>query len=79
MTGQGRTFDGPQPILLRVRDVAALLAVSERQVWVLIRAKRLPVVRPPGMRAIRIARADVEALVCSWRRIGGDGEPEEAV
>lgn len=79
MSGEGRTFDRPQPILLRVRDAAALMAISERQVWVLIRAKQLPVVRPPGMRAVRIARAEVEALVCSWRRMGGDGGPEKAV
>lgn len=56
-----------QALLLRIRDAATLLAVSERQVWVLIRSGRLPAVHPPGIRAIRIARADVDALVATWR------------
>ena len=60
----------PQPLLLRLREVAILLGVSERQVWTLIRARQLPVVRPPGIRAIRVAREDVEALVASWRGLG---------
>jgi len=55
-----------QPILLRIRDAAALLAVSERSVWQLVRAGELPAIHPPGMRAIRIARDDVENLVERW-------------
>lgn len=62
-----RSAEASPPLLLRVREAAILLAVSERQVWVLIRSKALPVVRPPGMRAIRIAREEVEALVEAWR------------
>ena len=58
-----------RPLLLRLREVAILLGVSERQVWTLIRAKQLPVVRPPGMRTIRVAHDDVEALVASWRSL----------
>lgn len=55
-----------QPILLRIRDAAAMLAVSERSVWQLVRAGELPAIHPPGMRAIRIARHDVEKLVERW-------------
>lgn len=68
MSAKQRTVDGSQPLLLRIREAATLMAVSERQVWVMIRAKCLSPIRPPGMRAVRIARADVEALVSSWRR-----------
>jgi excisionase family DNA binding protein len=55
------------PLLLRIREVATLLAVSERQVWVLIRAGQLDAIHPRGMRAVLVARADVEALVGAWR------------
>ena len=68
MSANPRGVDGTQSLLLRVREAAALLAVSERQVWVLIRANCLSPIRPPGMRAVRIARSDVEGLVSSWRR-----------
>ena len=54
-------------LLLRIREAATLLAVSERQVWKLIRAGQLPAIHPAGMRAIRLARTDVEALVASWK------------
>jgi excisionase family DNA binding protein len=64
----GSNEDGgaSSPLLLRVRDAAKLLAVSERQVWVLLRNGELRPIRPPGIRALRIARADVEALVARW-------------
>ena len=55
------------PLLLRVPEVSILIGLSERQVWTLIRAGQLPSVHPPGIRAIRIAREDVEALVATWR------------
>jgi excisionase family DNA binding protein len=55
-----------QPVLLRIRDAAAMLSVSERSIWQLIRAGELPAIHPPGMRAIRIARHDVENLVERW-------------
>lgn len=58
-------------LLLRVRDAASMLAISERQVWVLLRQGSLRAIRPPGMRAIRIARAEVEALVVRWSDSGG--------
>jgi excisionase family DNA binding protein len=53
-------------LLLRIREAATLLAVSERQVWVLLRAGQLTAIHPPGIRAVRIARADVERLVEKW-------------
>jgi excisionase family DNA binding protein len=55
-----------QPVLLRIRDAAAMLSVSERMVWQLIRSGDLPSIHPPGMRAIRIAREDVEKLIDRW-------------
>jgi excisionase family DNA binding protein len=67
-----------QPLLLRVREVAAVLAVSERQVWNLIRAGELQAVHPPGMRAVRVLRDDVEALVNKWRGTE-EHEPAEAL
>jgi excisionase family DNA binding protein len=55
-----------QPVLLRIRDAAAMLSVSERMVWQLVRSGDLPAIHPPGMRAIRIAREDVEKLIDRW-------------
>ena len=60
-----------QPVLLRIRDAAAMLAVSERSVWQLIRAGQLRAVHPLGMRAVRIARQDVENLVERWQNRDG--------
>ena len=45
-----------QPVLLRIRDAAAMLSISERSVWQLVRSGDLPAIHPSGMRAIRIAR-----------------------
>ena len=56
-----------EPLLPRVRDVAKLLAVSERMVWSFMRNGDLPIVKVPGRRSTRVARADVDALVKSWR------------
>ena len=55
-----------QAVLLRIRDAAAMLSVSERSIWQLIRAGELRAIRPPGMRAIRIARHNVENLIDRW-------------
>jgi excisionase family DNA binding protein len=52
-----------EPMLLRTRDAAAMLSVSERSIWHLIRSGELRATPPVGMRAIRIARRDVENLV----------------
>ena len=55
-----------EPVLLRIRDAAAMLSVSDRSIWHLIRSGELRPVRPAAMRAIRIARRDVENLVERW-------------
>ena len=55
-----------EPVLLRIRDAAAMLSVSERSIWHLIRSGELRAIHPAGMRAIRIARRDVEILVERW-------------
>jgi excisionase family DNA binding protein len=60
-----------EPVLLRIRDAAAMLAVSERSVWQLIRAVQLRAIHPPGMRAIRIAKREVENLVERWQNHHG--------
>ena len=49
------------PLLLDVADVAALLRVSKRTVANMLRDGRLTAVRIGG--AVRVRRADVEALV----------------
>jgi predicted DNA-binding transcriptional regulator AlpA len=38
-----------EPVLLRIRDAAAMLAVSERSVWQLIRTGQLRAIHPLGM------------------------------
>jgi hypothetical protein len=43
-----------------------MLSVSERSIWHLIRSDQLRAIHPAGMRAIRIARRDVENLVERW-------------
>ena len=70
--------DGPSPrsmlgcrLLLRIREVADMLALSERQVWSLIGAGDLHPIRPAGIRVIRVARDDVAALVLRWRQQSG--------
>ena len=55
-----------EAVLLRIRDAAAMLSVSERSIWHLVRSGELRAIHPAGMRAIRIARRDVENLVERW-------------
>jgi excisionase family DNA binding protein len=43
-----------------------MLSVSERSIWHLVRSGELRAIHPAGMRAIRIARRDVEDLVERW-------------
>lgn len=57
-----------RPVLLRRRDAAAALAVSESQVLAFERAGLLKPIKIPGIRAVRLAAADVEALAERWRR-----------
>ena len=67
----------PEALLLRPREVAILIGLSERQVWTLIRNGQLQAVRPPGIRALRVAREDVEALVQSWRSYDSELTPSD--
>lgn len=56
------------PLLLRRRDAAAALAVSESQILVFERAGKLRAIHLADCRAVRYARVDVEALaarICS--------------
>ena len=48
-------------LLLRVRDVARLLSLSERKVWLLIQTRRLAVVKLDG--ATRVTRGELERLI----------------
>ncbi len=69
-----------EPMLLRIRDAAAMLSVSERTVWQLLRAGELRAIRLPRMRAVRIARHDVENLVERWHnRATTPAETESAI
>jgi excisionase family DNA binding protein len=61
------TRSGVPALLLRIDEVAVMLGISVRTVWTLVRTGELPAVHPPGLRAIRVAREDVEALVMRWR------------
>jgi predicted DNA-binding transcriptional regulator AlpA len=56
----------PAPILLRTKDVAHILSVSESQVVIWSRSGVLKPIRIPGIRAVRYLRSDVEALAKSW-------------
>ena len=73
---QARYRNRAMPLLLRVREVAALLAVSEREVWAMLRAGELARVKVPGRRLTRVAREDVERLVQRWRARSNDESPQ---
>lgn len=59
----------PEPLMLKVRDVAALLSMSEQTVRKLIKAGTLPSVQlGQGARFTRVPMAAVKALAdCSQR------------
>jgi excisionase family DNA binding protein len=48
------------PLLLRVKDAAALLGVHRATIWRLVKAGRLETV--PLLGSLRVRRADIEAL-----------------
>ena len=73
---QARYRDRAMPLLLRVPEVAALLAVSEREVWAMLPAGELTRVKAPGRRMTRVAREDVERLVQRWRARSNDESPQ---
>jgi excisionase family DNA binding protein len=56
------------PLLMRVKDAAALLGVHRATIWRLVKASRLETVELLG--SLRVRRADVEALA------GGHGALE---
>ena len=68
--------DAVPPLLLRVPDVAVMLAVSEREVWGMLRRGELTRVSIPGRRMTRVAREDVERLVQQWRGMIDDESQE---
>ena len=73
---QARYRNRAMPLLLRVREVAALLAVSEREVRAMLQAGELTRVKVPGRRLTRVAREDVERLVQRWRAKSNDESPQ---
>ncbi len=76
-TRAGLSLDGR--LLVRIREAADMLAVSERQVWSLINTGELRAIRPAGIRVIRLAREDVAGLVARWReQSGGSPFPDHA-
>lgn len=62
-----------QPELYRIRDAAAVLAISPRMVYSLIDAGELACVRLPGQgtkrQAVRITRSDLQAFVDGLRGV----------
>jgi excisionase family DNA binding protein len=59
---------GPiHPELYRIREAAAILAISPRMLYALIESRQLPTVRLPGTggkrRPVRIARRDLTAFL----------------
>jgi excisionase family DNA binding protein len=58
------------PLLLRTREVATLLGVSESQILIWARAGQLRSIRIPGIRAVRFKRDEVENLAAQWCQAG---------
>ena len=69
---KARRSTGVTPLLLRVPEVAAMLATSEREVWGMLQRGELRRVNVPGRRMTRVAREDVERLVQQWRAMSDD-------
>ena len=59
----------PAALLLKTREAAKALSLSERMVWQLTNSGELPSVRIG--RALRIAVEDLEAFIARRRRTGG--------
>ena len=68
-----RTAANAPPVLLRESEVASLLGISISQVGVFRRGGHLHQVRVPGVRMVRYARAEVEALAQRWIQEAGIG------
>jgi excisionase family DNA binding protein len=68
-----RAIEGTSPLLveeglLRVRDAARLLAVSERYLQALTKSGIVPSVRL-GKRGVRYVKQDIMAVISSHRRV----------
>jgi len=55
-----------QPLLLRAREAAILLGVSESQIGIWTRQGKLHPIRIPDIRATRYPREEVEELARRW-------------
>lgn len=70
-TANEKTSETLQPELYRIREAAAILAISPRMVYALIESCELPTVRLPGTggkrRPVRIARRDLMAFIVRLR------------
>jgi excisionase family DNA binding protein len=71
MTANGQPAE-IQPLLLRTRDAAALLAVSQRTLWTMTRDGEIPVVRV--RRTVRYLVSDLTAWVMKHRGFARPGK-----
>ena len=69
---EGRLAPEPQapkgPLLMRVKDAAALLGVHRATIWRLVKAGRLQTVELLG--SLRVRRADIEGLAAGHQAAG---------
>jgi excisionase family DNA binding protein len=65
-------------LLLRRRDAAQLLSVSQSQIEAWARSGVLKVIRLPGLRAVRFSRSQVLGLVRQLEHDAGIHTPPEA-
>ena len=64
------------PLLMRIKDAAALLGVHRATIWRLVKAGRLETVELLG--SLRVRREDVEALACGHQARGQHALAREA-
>jgi predicted site-specific integrase-resolvase len=67
----------PGPLLLKPRDAARALAVSERTLWGLVKSGEIPCLRIPGRGKARAIRYDVRDLLGWIERVkaAAHGQP----
>jgi excisionase family DNA binding protein len=69
---EGKVARAPEPpkgpLLMMIKDAAALLGVHRGTIWRLVKAGRLEPVELLG--SVRVRRADVEALACGHQTGG---------
>ena len=61
----------PQSGLASVSDVAAKLNVSPRKVFDLVKRRTIPVVRIPGVRALRFDLSQIDSWLATGSEVGG--------